>query len=88
MTTQPIETAAGIEDEIVEVLSELLLLDADQIDRSISFGDIGVDSILAVEFVAELRSRFDIVISLETVYEHADVRNLAVHIDRVSAERL
>ena len=84
MSTQPTGTDTGTEDEIVAVLSSVLLLEPEQIDRSLPFVDIGVDSILAVEFVTALRERFEGEISLDTLYDHPGVTKLAAHLDRTT----
>lgn len=84
MTTRPAGTGTATEDEIVAVLCSVLLLEPEQIDRSLTFVDLGVDSILAVEFVTELRTRFDGVISLDTLYDHPGVTKLADHLDRTT----
>jgi acyl carrier protein len=46
--------------------------------------DLGVDSILAVEFVTALRAKFDGALSLDTLYDHPGVAKLAEHLDRTT----
>ncbi|MBM7809851.1 acyl carrier protein [Saccharothrix algeriensis] len=82
MTTRP--TGAGTQDEIVAVLASVLLLEPEQVDRSLPFVDIGLDSILAVEFVTALRAGFSGDISLDTLYAHPSVTELAEHLDRTA----
>ncbi|MEU7475036.1 acyl carrier protein [Lentzea sp. NPDC042327] len=70
-------TNTEAENVIIDVLAELLMLAPEDVPLDRSFADVGVDSILAVEFVSMLRTRFDGVITVDTVYDNDSVRLLA-----------
>ncbi|MBP2479457.1 acyl carrier protein [Crossiella equi] len=76
-------TAVQAEETIVTVLAKLLFLETGDIKREEVFTVIGLDSILAVEFVDHLRTEFYPDITLETIYEHATPRTLAAHLASV-----
>ncbi|SDP37334.1 acyl carrier protein [Lentzea jiangxiensis] len=73
------------ETVIIDVLAELLMLSPEDIALDQSFADVGVDSILAVEFVSMLRTKFDSVITVDTIYENDSVRQLAAALKPVVA---
>ncbi|WP_010314059.1 acyl carrier protein [Saccharopolyspora spinosa] len=64
---------------IVGILSNLLLVDAEEIDER-KFADIGLDSILAVEFVENLRGEFGRDLTLEDIYDNPTVPKLAEYL--------
>jgi polyketide synthase PksJ len=82
MTTP--STGTATEDDILAVLCAVLLLEPEQIDRSLPFADVGLDAVLAVEFVTALRTAFDGALSLDTLHDHPGVTKLAAYLDRTS----
>jgi acyl carrier protein len=83
---QPAPPGAGGEllTELTAVLAGVLQIAPDRIDPHRPFQLLGLDSLLTVEFVAAVNSRFGTRIAAGVLYDHATPAALAAH---VAAER-
>ncbi|HYI12098.1 MAG TPA: SDR family NAD(P)-dependent oxidoreductase [Thermoanaerobaculia bacterium] len=68
-------------EEIRSILAELLYLDPSAIADDARFVDLGLDSILAVEFAKKLKDRFTVDLRATRLYDYSTVAELAAHID-------
>nr|BFE59933.1 hypothetical protein GCM10020063_044590 [Dactylosporangium thailandense] len=82
----PIEVAAGPaldRDEVVaaigRTLGAQLYLEPAEIDHRLTFSEMGIDSLGAVELVRDLNRRFGLDLDSVTVYDHPTVDRLADH---------
>lgn len=57
------------EDAVVGVLAKILYLEPEAIDRDQTFSDLGLDSILAVEFAAALQAGLGITEAVAAIDE-------------------
>jgi|GEM_PF-2048095 acyl transferase domain-containing protein/NADPH:quinone reductase-like Zn-dependent oxidoreductase/thioesterase domain-containing protein/SAM-dependent methyltransferase len=62
------------------LLAAALYLDEDAIDPHAGFGDLGLDSILAVELTKSINDRFAIGLQATRLYDHADLSALAAYV--------
>ncbi|KAB7770806.1 non-ribosomal peptide synthetase [Xanthomonas sp. LMG 12462] len=81
-----LQTAQGGTDAATpteRVIAELwqTLLKRDAVDVTASFFALGGHSLLAVRMIGEVRSLFDLDISIRDVFERTSVRALAAHVD-------
>ncbi|MFD7275463.1 SDR family NAD(P)-dependent oxidoreductase [Streptomyces sp. NPDC059862] len=80
--------AARITDVLHDVLCETLYLAREEIDPALSFNEMGLDSIGAVELVRALNKAFDLDIDSVAVYDHPTVPRLVAHVREVIARDL
>jgi acyl carrier protein len=79
-------TAAGsarvedIEAEIIRLVAQTLYVEPDTIGPDSLFTELGLDSILVVEFCALLAEEMEVSISASTVYNLRTPRNVARHL--------
>ena len=73
-------TSAELEDWIVEWLSTKINIPASAIDRERPFVEYGLDSMVAIEFSAELEKRLGRPISPSIAWEFPTVTDLAAHV--------
>ena len=91
----PPAAAGGIEGllpELRRTLAQALYLDESAIDDDRSFIDLGLDSIVGVEWVKTLNKAFGLEISATRVYDYANLHALASYLhgelQRVAPERI
>jgi acyl carrier protein len=73
-----------IETEIAEILSVVLKMDADEIDPETPFGNLGLDSLTAVELKNYCEGRTGLTLSSTLAWNYPTLRSMAAHL----AERL
>ena len=69
-----------IRDELRESLAEALFMRAADIDPQRSFTELGLDSIIGVEWVKSINKRYGTTLSATRVYDHPSVDALATHL--------
>lgn len=79
------ETAGSTADTIRRLLADVLYIEPAEVADDVTFLDLGLDSIIAVEFVAALRDTFARPVTLDEVYESATVPVLAARLTSVEA---
>ena len=80
-TTGP---AGDVTGRAIELLADVLYLPVEQVDPAATFENLGLDSILAVEYLAVLRDELGVDTDLTTVY---DSRTPAAFLERLTADR-
>ncbi|WP_261627219.1 beta-ketoacyl synthase N-terminal-like domain-containing protein, partial [Pseudoalteromonas holothuriae] len=63
-----------------ETLQSLLLLSEDEIDESAPFIDLGVDSIIGVEWIKQINKQLESNFKVSVLYDHANLHALKRHI--------
>ncbi|HEY2322106.1 MAG TPA: SDR family NAD(P)-dependent oxidoreductase [Thermoanaerobaculia bacterium] len=76
--------AGATVDEIRAMLAELLYLEPSAVAEDASFAELGLDSILAVEFAKKLQDRFGTDLRAARLYDYSTVRDLAAHLGAAS----
>ncbi|MBX3711495.1 MAG: SDR family NAD(P)-dependent oxidoreductase [Lysobacter sp.] len=76
----PILPLAQLRDELRESLAEALFLRAADIDPQRSFTELGLDSIIGVEWIKAVNKRYGTALSATRVYDHPSVDALAAHL--------
>lgn len=74
--------------ELQETLSELLFVMPSEVRRDISFVDLGLDSILGVEWVRVLNKLYGTTISLNRIYEYPTIEELARWLGKELSRRM
>ncbi|GAA3755612.1 beta-ketoacyl synthase N-terminal-like domain-containing protein [Salinactinospora qingdaonensis] len=69
-----------LERELSELLASVLYLAPEELDPRLTFQDLGVDSILGVEFVSLVNERFGVSIKATVLYDHPTPSALAGHV--------
>ena len=69
-----------IRDELCESLAEALFMRAVDIDPQRSFTELGLDSIIGVEWIKAVNKRYGTTLSATRVYDHPSVDALAAHL--------
>ena len=62
------EAVPGLE-AIMDLLAEVLCTERESLDSEVNFSDLGVDSVLSVEFAARLRAAFNVRLRAADLYE-------------------
>ena len=65
---------------ILECMSEVLRIPAEEIDADIAFSDYGIDSILGGKFVAQVNDRLGIRLNTAVVFEYPSLARLSQHV--------
>nr|WP_311948075.1 beta-ketoacyl synthase N-terminal-like domain-containing protein [Halomonas piscis] len=68
------------EAELTEMLASVLYLSPDEVAPRQPFHDLGVDSILGVEFVNTVNGRYGLDIKATTLYDHPTLAAFAAHV--------
>ncbi len=77
---------AAIHAAIRRIVADALYVEPDAVDETAGFGDLGLDSILAVEVVKAINDRFGVGLEVARLYDHPTLAALAVHVaSRVTA---
>ncbi|SFQ69145.1 Acyl carrier protein [Amycolatopsis arida] len=72
---------------VATALAEVLYLDVSQVDLDAGFETLGLDSIIAVEFVAMVKDRLGVAETVESLYERQTPRAFAEHVRRTLVAR-
>ncbi|MBO1583289.1 PfaD family polyunsaturated fatty acid/polyketide biosynthesis protein [Bacillus sp. XF8] len=67
----------GLIAELANSLAEIMYLDSSQINEDIHFSELGLDSILGVEWIRVLNKRYGTTIEATTLYEYPTLREFA-----------
>ncbi|MFC0548257.1 beta-ketoacyl synthase N-terminal-like domain-containing protein [Kutzneria chonburiensis] len=76
----PVAVTSEVDSELTAMLSEVLYLAAGELDADQSFQDLGVDSILGVEFVGAVNRRFQLAIKATELYDFPTPATFAAHV--------
>ncbi|MDQ1350633.1 MAG: polyketide synthase PksN, partial [Acidobacteriota bacterium] len=75
-----------IRSRVKEILAEVLYMTPAKIDEEKPFVDLGLDSILGIEFVNKFNKCFKLPLKATNLYDYSTVRELAKYIARLAAE--
>ncbi|WP_040406197.1 acyl carrier protein [Amycolatopsis nigrescens] len=70
----------SIENKVMELLAEVLYLDVSKVDRNAEFEALGLDSVLAVEFVAQVKAQLGVAETIESLYEWKTPKAFIEHV--------
>ncbi len=73
--------SSDVELQLVAIWSELLSLDSDDMGIETNFFDIGGHSLLVVRLLAQIKSRFEIEMPIEVIFDEPTIAALAQHIE-------
>jgi acyl transferase domain-containing protein len=76
---------AALVAQLRQLAGECLYLPPDEVDPDGEFTTIGLDSVLAVEFVAKLNASFSTNLTVANLYEQATLNRLAVTLAAIAA---
>ena len=80
-TTDMLVAAQTPEEQVlVEIWSDLLALNADEISIHHNFFELGGHSLLAVRLVGQISKLLNITLSVQEIYEHGELKSLAEYI--------
>lgn len=68
-------------DELVTILAQVLECEFSDIVLDKSFAELGLDSILAMEFVQKINQNLSLTLKVSELYEHVNIKRLATYID-------
>ena len=72
---------------IRRIVADALYVEPDALDETAGFGDLGLDSILAVEVVKAINDRFGTGLEAARLYDHPTLAALAAHVAGKAAPR-
>ena len=78
----PAEPPADLLTELVGMLAAVLRLKAEKIDPEQTFRSLGLDSLLTVEFVATVNSRYGTAVKPDVLFDHPTPLAFARHVAR------
>lgn len=73
----PNQVVSSLAQALKTTLAQCLSLPAERLPNDASFQSLGLDSIVAAEWIAELNHRHGIVVGLQSLYECSSIRKLA-----------
>jgi acyl transferase domain-containing protein/thioesterase domain-containing protein/SAM-dependent methyltransferase/NAD(P)-dependent dehydrogenase (short-subunit alcohol dehydrogenase family) len=74
------EDGAAIHTAIRRIVADALYIEPDMLDETAGFGDLGLDSILAVEVVKAINDRFRVGLEAARLYDHPTIAALAAFV--------
>ncbi len=78
------ENRTEVASRLSPLLCELLYMDPDELDRDKSFVELGLDSVLGVEFIKSLNKDFSLELKATDLYNYTTVEELAAHISETA----
>ncbi|KZN32580.1 hypothetical protein N480_25355 [Pseudoalteromonas luteoviolacea S2607] len=72
------------EQGLANIWAQLLHLDAKRISIDANFFDLGGHSLLSIRLVSDIRTQFEVEVSVQSIFETASLQALAHHIDQSS----
>jgi acyl carrier protein len=80
MSTEPATEQDQVESTVHRLLAEILYVEPDEVDLETGFIELGLDSILAVEYVARLKTELGVSETIEHLHDLGTPRALVDHI--------
>ncbi|BCJ93988.1 hypothetical protein acsn021_15570 [Anaerocolumna cellulosilytica] len=80
VNTEEMDKLGHIKLSIMNCLSEVLKVEAYEIDTSSPFSDYGVDSITGMELINHMNEKFNIVLKTTVLFDYTNVEELASYI--------
>jgi acyl carrier protein len=80
MSTESTAAQDQVEATVHRLLAEILYVEPDEVDLDTGFIELGLDSILAVEYVARLKSELGVSETIERLHDLGTPRALVDHI--------
>ena len=77
-----------LREALAASLAEALFLEREEVALDKPFIDMGLDSIVAAEWVRALNTRYGINITVSRVYDYPNIIEFAVFLDTVLAKRV
>jgi acyl transferase domain-containing protein len=84
-TENAIVTSEPIQEFLISSLAEVLSMDAAEIDIDTKFIDLGLDSIISVEWVQAINRNYNTQIPAPVVYDHPSIREFTKFLESQSA---
>jgi len=78
--TETLSDLASIQAVLARTLAKVLFLDADQIEADAPFTDLGLDSIIGVQWIRAINQEFSSVLKATALYEHSSIRAMAAYV--------
>ncbi len=69
-----------VEAAVIRLLAEILYVEPGEVDPDSDFIDLGLDSILAVEYIARLKGELGVQETLESLHDLGTPRALVEHV--------
>jgi len=80
-TVAPAYPKARLQQELCLSLSDALYMDISEIENDKSFIDLGLDSIVGVEWVNAINKQYGLTISATKVYDYSNINELASYLE-------
>ncbi|WP_441286888.1 SDR family NAD(P)-dependent oxidoreductase [Sorangium sp. KYC3313] len=77
-------TLAALEQELTGSLAEALFMDRADVEPDRPFMDLGLDSIVGVEWVRVINTTYGLSLPATCVYDHPTIRRLAAHLSSIA----
>ncbi|MCJ8271039.1 MAG: condensation domain-containing protein, partial [Psychrosphaera sp.] len=77
-----VEPNSEIEHALVDIWASLLKCEAQSISITADFFESGGHSLLCIRLVSEIRSRLDVEISIQSIFDHSTLQALAVVVEQ------
>ena len=83
-----LRTLESLRKALAQSFANVLFMAIGDVDERRPFGEMGMDSVLAVEWIREINSQFGVAIEAVDIYDHADIRAMAMLVaERLAAAR-
>ncbi len=85
MTVQTTPALPVVRDELRECLAEILYCDVAEIDDDLPFQELGLDSVLGLDLLSVINSRYGRQDRVDVIYDHPTLNKLAEHVCATSS---
>jgi polyketide synthase PksN len=75
-------TAESLQEELISGMAELLFMDRSEVDPDKKFIELGVDSIIGVEWMGKLKGKYGITVPATKVYDYPTIREFAGFLEK------
>ncbi|SFS42389.1 SDR family NAD(P)-dependent oxidoreductase [Marininema halotolerans] len=82
-TSTPVQESLGeaeLAKKLAHLLAEVLVMDLNDVDEGIDFIDMGVDSIIGVEWIQAINTEFGVSLNANAIYDYPNLRAFATYL--------
>ncbi|WP_313914577.1 beta-ketoacyl synthase N-terminal-like domain-containing protein, partial [Tahibacter sp.] len=87
MRLDTIPDMGKVQAELMRTLADALYMDVSDVEPQKPFAEMGLDSIIGVEWVRMINRRYDLSMPAARIYDHPNVQQLAQYLTQLMAQR-
>lgn len=85
-TEKEVVSVEPIKDWLKQQLMDMLALEEDEVNEDTNMADVGLDSILGVEWIQAINNEFKTTVTADKIYQYPTIKEMAQYIYDISGE--